>query len=59
MRTPRSGPIGLLPPELVAMTAPQREAAIQRSLAVLLRSWMCERNYGRKSRWLRSLGGEV
>jgi hypothetical protein len=36
---PRLPPIGLLPPDLVPMTAPQREIAIQ-TLAVLLDSWL-------------------
>jgi hypothetical protein len=36
---PRLPPIGLLPPELVPMTAAQREIAIQ-TLAVLLDSWL-------------------
>lgn len=41
---PRSGPIGLLPPEVVPITAAQRETAIQ-SLAVLLDSWLNQRTH--------------
>lgn len=45
---PRSGPIGLLPPEIVPMTAAQLETAIQ-SLAVLLGSWLEERTHRSKA----------